>query len=520
MKLLEEKNIIYKDGDSYVLKGDLQRTHGIWKLSDELKNVQIPQKVEEVIKQRIENLILDEREVLHAGSAQGEEFMALIVYKLLDRKENKLLSQLRNIAEQHQIIHLSEEDDWKSEYTDTYVFEHALLQQAFYKKLSPHERRLYHSNIARILEHLMKAQNKPIRKLILQIAFHYEQGKESFPASKYYYEAAQSSYLDSALYETAELCEQSLEQIKNLSEDSEEYDRLRIDVTYLLLNATWNSWYGNPEEQQKRPYETFAREAVAAANRIGDKSFIARMKFVLGMILVHSEGVSAREKILNEALVAARDANDIVYEFFILYGLGNTIVYKNLDKGLKLHYQAYELYKKNFETHKDFKTVEIKRQLCDLQSRIGISEFDRGNYGTAIKWLTRSVSAYRENKMLDDLPVYLNYLSQVSINMGMVERSEEYLLESLELMKEHKKPLPWRGYNRALLGKLYLEWNRIEEAVRPIIEGWEETKKTWNVFLVPLVMNFHIGLLMHPNYKKRNIKEAERQIEATLAEVE
>ncbi len=67
---------------------------------------------------------------------------------------------------------------------------------------------------------------------------------------------------------------------------------------------------------------------------------------------------------------------------------------------------------------------------------------------------------------------------------------------------------------------MYLEWGRVESAEEPLQKGWEETQATWHLDLVILVRNYLAELLMHPNYVKRDLIEADRQLTTALEESE
>jgi len=95
--------------------------------------------------------------------------------------------------------------------------------------------------------------------------------------------------------------------------------------------------------------------------------------------------------------------------------------------------------------------------------------------------------------------------------------AETALNESFQLFDEEIKS-PWRGYNQALLGKVYLEWNRLTDAIEPLRRGWEETQLTWNVDLVQIVRLYYAELLMAFSGDRASQDEAERLLRTTLEE--
>jgi len=114
----------------------------------------------------------------------------------------------------------------------------------------------------------------------------------------------------------------------------------------------------------------------------------------------------------------------------------------------------------------------------------------------------------------------LNYLGQLYTGIGRFEEAEKVFQEAIDVYKKEEDANAWRGYNLALLGKLYMEWGRIDDAVKPLLKGWEETQSTWNTDLVPLVRNYYAELLMHPANKARNLETAKQLLNTTWEETQ
>ena len=133
-------------------------------------------------------------------------------------------------------------------------------------------------------------------------------------------------------------------------------------------------------------------------------------------------------------------------------------------------------------------------------------------------WLQESIRGLKEQKRIEELSWSLNFLSQVYTAIGLFEDAGRVPQEAISLQKDEN--LLARGYNLAFLGKLYLEWGRISDSEKPLLDGWEETQRVWMVAIVPLVRTYYAELLMHPNYKGRDLSKAERQLRITVDEAE
>jgi predicted ATPase len=519
LSFLEQQGIIHRIKDTYILDGSIINQANEWHLGGALTNVAIPDSVEALIDQRIERLVEEDREILQLGAVQGEQFMSLVLASMLEKGERYILPRLRKIVEEHGIVSFYTGEEWATKRSEIYIFEHNLMQQAFYRKLSPRECVLYHHSIAEILERMLKEQASSSRKLILEIAHHYALGGEPLLAARYYYHAAHSCFLDGAFDETAKLCQEALTYVRTLAEGIVEHDQLRAEAIQLLLVATEFWWRGKVELQGDLSLNTLAEEAEAAASRLGDRRLLVQVKYIKGRLLITTAGLDAGVAAYQEALAIARAANDVIGEFLILSELGHRMVGKDIVSGLAMMYQADALHTKLLkESQADISSSALWRYFYRLQATIGVNEFDRGNYDEAGVRLLNSTNGLKKLKMHDDLTVVFNFLGQLYTAMGRFEDAETVLREAIDLPKDRKEPLAWRGCNLGLLGKLYLEWGRITDAAGPLQDGWEETLATWNADLAPLVANYRAELLMHPAYIRRDLIEAERQIIATLEE--
>jgi tetratricopeptide (TPR) repeat protein len=521
LSLLEQSHVIRPKDNSYVLDGEIRFADGEWELSD---NIPVPQKVETVLEQRIQRLMETDQKMLQQAAIQGEQFLSTILSEVLEVKELELLPRLRKIVEEHKLIRYGQaaDEQWAQDESEVYVFEHSLMHRVFYQKLSPRERVLYHRQVAEVLERALKSAVNPPRKLVLEIAHHHDLGNNVEPAARYYWLAAQSSYADGALTEAVQLCQKSLEKVRRLQEESTENYRLRAEVVHLLLVSSEMTWRGKPDEQRTTSLEELANEAEAAAGRTNDLALISQMRFVRGQIIHATRGVREALKIMREALELAQRADDPMTQFIIMSRLGNTSAEQGLEDALNMLVQAHELYKTRLADSPPpgVKPAVIARSYHMLQSNIGIGRFDQGEYGEAVEWLLNSVAGLEGLKMPDYLPGPYNYLAQLYTAAGRFEDAEATLRKAIALFKNTKEPNAWNGYNLALLGKLYMEWNRVEEAGQPLILGWEQTKATWYVPTVPLVRNYYAELLMNENYSGRNRQEAENLLFETVRETE
>ena len=521
LSLLEQSHVIRPKDDSYILDGEINCVDGEWALS---RNIPIPQRIETVLDQRIERLMETDRKMLQQAAIQGEEFLSTILSEVLDVKEIDLLPRLRAMVEEHKLIRYGRaaEDHPAEDESEAYSFENALMHRAFYEKLSPRERVLYHRRVAEVLERALKSDRAARRSLILQVAHHHDLGNNFEPAARYYWLAAQSCYNDGALTEARELCQKSLDKVRRLEEGDVEIDRLRAEVIHLLLMASEMNWSSKTAGEQATPLEELANEAEGAATRTQDLTLMAQIKFVRGQIIHVTRSVGESLDTMREALQLAQKADDPWTQFIIMSRLGHTSAEQGLESALNMLLQAYDLYNTRLRNSPPpgVKPGVVERSYHRLESVIGVGRFDQGMYGEALEWLTKSVTGLERLKMFDYLPAPYNFLAQLYIATGRFEDAELTLRKASALYKDAREPNPWNAYNLALLGKLYIEWGRVEDAVDPLVQGWQQTQATWYLAVVPLVRNYYAELLMNKQYPHHSWQDAERLLIETVQESE
>ena len=518
LDLLEQNKVIQRKNNSYVFDGRIINLGGRCQPEGTLAHLSTPSNVKEVIEQRIQRLHEDEQRLLEIGAVQGEQFISAVLAKLVEKDELNILKQLRRVVEQEGVVQYSSED-WARATSQTYAFEHMLTHQIFYKQMSPAERVRYHRDIAAELKLLLKDRSKLTHKLRIELARHYDLGKMYLEAAKYYYFAARAIFGSGAYGETIQLCQKSLKNARKLSEGDLKYDKLRVRIILLLLRASEMRWRGNTEDHGRLPLDELIDEAEKAALRTGDKALLAQITFIKGIAYVSTRSLPEAITVLRQAFQIARSIEDAVLEFSILSFLGHQTVAQDLEKGLTLQYQALQIYRERIEgTPKDKRRRGLRRAYYSLHGHIGVGEFDRGNYSIAEKELRVCIFGIRQLRLKEHLVAPLNFISQLYMAMGQFKKAENLIKKSIAIFQDDPENNPWRAYNRALLGKLYLEWQRVNEAVDPIIQGWEETHATRNVWLIGLVRNYYAELLMHPEYRSQDLELAKQLLSETIKE--
>ncbi len=113
------------------------------KLQYDLRRLEIPSRVHDVIARRIQKLTKDELEVLEVGSVIGLEFTSTLVGKVIELDRLKLLKILGNLEKVHRLVKL---------HNANYRFEQSKVREVLYSELNEELRRAYHETVGRVLE--------------------------------------------------------------------------------------------------------------------------------------------------------------------------------------------------------------------------------------------------------------------------------------------------------------------------------------------------------------------------------
>lgn len=177
----------------------VQDEAGRWIEAPQLDWGVLPERVEGVVEERIGRLEDELREILTVASVEGEDFTAQVVARVQDASVRHLLRQLsRDLERRHHLVRECGEIVIDTHRLSRYQFAHTPCQRYLYGQLSAAERRLFHADVARILEELYAGK---LDEITVQLARHYEEAGVPDKAVKYLLDAGDHAR---ALYAHAE----------------------------------------------------------------------------------------------------------------------------------------------------------------------------------------------------------------------------------------------------------------------------------------------------------------------------
>ena len=184
--------------DLSVLKRDA--SSGLWTLSDEHDPSELPTTVQGVIAARVDRLSEDAREVARVAAVIGRSFS----YRMLVAIDSGLRDVAAGLAELEQQAIVRQRSGGER----SYVFAHALVQEAVYAGVLVRRRKELHTRVARAMELLLGEQ---IHENYGVLAHHYAQAEDWPKAQEYLFKVGDQALRIAADAEAVDHYERALD---------------------------------------------------------------------------------------------------------------------------------------------------------------------------------------------------------------------------------------------------------------------------------------------------------------------
>ncbi len=172
--VLEVTRLLVEDGTI------AQDEEGKWEITRSLEDLDIPSKVYDVIKRRLDRLRVDQKDVLECASVIGNEFRSAVVGRTLELNRIKLLKLLREIENNHRLINYLDE---------IYIFDHAKIRDVLYTGIGAELRTEYHLMVG---EAMMDLGEGELGDILDPLAYHFSKARDK-RAGHYLVQAANKS---------------------------------------------------------------------------------------------------------------------------------------------------------------------------------------------------------------------------------------------------------------------------------------------------------------------------------------
>jgi len=206
--------------DLKIIKGKENKYY----LAKDIKDLTIPSAIQDMIMARVDSLAEGAKSVLQTGSVAGREFSHDLIERVMDLSERDLLSHL-SVLKDSELLY--ERGIYPQ---STYIFKHALIQDATYQSLLMSTRQKYHQKIAQALEKDFADMMETQPELL---AHHYTEAGFLEQAIPYWHQAGKRATQRSANVEAINHLTKGLEVLMNLP-DTLERARQEVDMQITL----------------------------------------------------------------------------------------------------------------------------------------------------------------------------------------------------------------------------------------------------------------------------------------------
>jgi len=378
LKLLIEDRAIVKDE--------------VWNLETDIGAIDIPSKVYDVIKRRLDRLIEEQRELLEFAAVIGEEFSTNILERTTDMRRLTLLKNLSTIEKVHQLIRYLQE---------RYKFSHAKIREVLYNGISEELRREYHLIVADTLEEVHKDR---IDEVVSDLAYHYSEARNN-KAKAYLIKAGDKAKDRFANEEAIKLYKTAIPMI----DDEEE-----LISTYGNLGNIY-SLLGDLENAIENYDTAYGLE----------KDDVKKVDLHIRMSFVHEkkgdyDSVNVECK---KGLDLIGDAETVEKaDLFIIMGGVNTRT-GDFEKAIDYSSQGLELATKLNSDKNAAKAWQI----------LGVVHIFKGDYDVALKHLNQALNTLRKLDLYTPLPNILSNIGLVYRDQGKFDQARKLFEQALDI---------------------------------------------------------------------------------------
>lgn len=347
LRLLQQQGVLSKN------------PHGQWCLVGEVDLDTLPNKVEAVIGERLDQLGQSSMDVLTCASVEGEQFTAEVVVRVRHRRRLDLASQLDELETKHRVVMALNEESVNRLRVHRYSFQHSLFQEYLYKQIGAMQREELHMAVGKALEVIYGGQAEGISS---QLARHFDIGGDTKKAIKYYRQAADQAAGVYANDVALKLYNRALELTQARDDPTTKFELLNGQRAIFRLR------------RDSAKEEDILSQLASIANELADESKLARIHIWYS---TYYRQLSDYDKARNEAVTAvatSRKSGDLVVIGEALAVLAAVANYQNdFDSAYQALSEALKISQQRKDRHAE----------ADTHAYLGMLLFRRGELSKA-----------------------------------------------------------------------------------------------------------------------------------------
>jgi class 3 adenylate cyclase/predicted ATPase len=270
----------------------IERKDTKYYLAKDIKDLMIPSAIQDMIMARIDSLPEGAKGVLQTGSVAGREFSQYLIERVSGLSERELLSYL-SILRDSELLY--ERGIYPQ---STYIFKHALIQDATYQSLLKSTRQKHHRKIAQVLEKHFADTMETQPELL---AHHYTEAGFNEQAVGYWQQAGERSLRHSANLEAIYNLTNGLDLLESLPETPERNQQeLKLQLT-LGISLAATKGFGDPE------VGTVYDRARELCQKVGESPQLFPSLFGMWIFYVQTDLKTAQEIVQQLHLLTRRE---------------------------------------------------------------------------------------------------------------------------------------------------------------------------------------------------------------------
>ena len=472
-----------------------------------LPSVAVPASLHASLMARLDRLG-SAKEVAQIGAVIGREFSHALLASVARKPEAELHSALERLIEAGLLFRQGMSPH------ATYLFKHALVQDAAYGTLLRETRRMLHARIAEILESQFAdiAESQPEL-----LARHCQEAGLIEKAAYQWGKAGQRSVARSALVEAIAQLRRALDQSANLPATPELRKReIRLQVE-LLTPLMHVKGYASPETKAA---EERALQLIEQAEALGEPPDDPLLLFsvLYGVWVANSVGFNgdASRELAAQFISLAEKQRSAIPLMIGHRLMGFALTFTGDAAQGRMHFdQSIDLYEP--AEHRSLATrFGQDARVSALQWR-SMAVWTLGYSETALADAEQAIKEAREIGHAATVMFALIAASRQHIFCGRYDAANE-LLDELGTLADEKGAMIWKWYGTLLRGYIAAESGEATDAIRSItsgLAGSQSTGSTWlDAFFLSNLAKSHADVSQFDDARRR-IREAFATIETS-----
>ena len=229
----------------------IQKKENTYCITEGIRAVTIPSKIQEVIMSRIDKLPDGAKSLIQAFSVAGREISHALIKTVMELPENELLNRLSALKDSELLYE-------RGIYPQSdYIFKHALTQEVAYDSLLIEKRKELHEKIGKSIE---DAYCDRLNDYYETLSYHYSRSNNYKKSYKYLKLAGQKAICSYSFFEAFNFFKDALDTL-NRTPPTEQIIKEQIDIRLLLSDCLYPLGYPKDSMQVFEDGKKLSEEA-------------------------------------------------------------------------------------------------------------------------------------------------------------------------------------------------------------------------------------------------------------------